>query len=114
MFFLIFFFKGIKIYKLSQTVCPLMMQHQLEYAALRERLDEFERREAARERAWCGMDPAEIRLMLRHERAYFEACPEACVLRRAELLHGREAMERTLAHYEPTSSTELIFRILLI
>ena len=100
MFFLIFFFKGIKIYKLSQTVCPLMMQHQLEYAALRERLDEFERREAARERAWCGMDPAEIRLMLRHERAYFEACPEACVLRRAELLHGREAMERTVAHYE--------------
>ena len=42
--------------------------------------------------------------------ALFEACPEACVLRRVELLHGREAMEWTVAHYEPTSSTEINFQ----
>ena len=61
------------------------------------RLAVLEQAEEARQRAWCGLDPVEIGLILRYERAQFEVSPQTCVLRRMELRYNREAMERTVS-----------------
>jgi hypothetical protein len=61
------------------------------------RLKELELAEAARERAWAGLEPSEIRLIVQYERQAFESAPDSCVQRRLELLYNRQAIEQTRA-----------------
>ena len=58
------------------------------------RISDLERTNAARERAWAGLDPAEVRLIVEHERRAFESAPDATVDRRLELRYNRDAMEK--------------------